>query len=1323
MMGMNHDFLSGNFVGYPLEENTLLSHRDFNLKKYKINPLKNNIFNNYGDSSKELDDLREYKRITTQKIKRYESTIYSYKNQIRNLKKDMFHGEVNIQLISVFVNAICDIIEYLCSDINKTVLSTLPFIHTILNSISLRDKQIYHCSKLIHATLTQINNENKINNNEKIIQEEENKIYQFSSHKLQDLEWLASETNDKGWLAVGDRWELCKRDLKWLCVETNNRSWLLYRNVWENSSNDLKYLSVLFDDKKWLNLYNIWNFVPLSLKLRAISLKDPHICKPSLNEIMLKDDDIYKINILELNSDISNILKRNYLKYKSNDKMNDFSLRNTFHQHDYSIDENENELLTEYGKIKKRENILEKSLKYNLCTIEEENIPKGNENGLVLKFLPRKLIKDGNTSKHMEKEKVNSLKKEPFTKVLKKIPILALKNENNNNNGIKKSINIPIKPPVKHEENYINKKNPIINKINKNIIDNKSIIPKVVENLQEKKIKLELSEEGFDTKQNILKEIPKNTAIKSLVNKQIMEKNKNEHIETKEFLKQNSNKEIQENKIMNNKEQKLNNDKKEKDIVNKIKQKCIVPEKKILNNLKKENMSIKLPQSGLNLLKKKETEQKSEYTTKKNIPTKMAAPLSILPKIKEENLKKSAAVLKSNFSKENILGINKNNDFHENESDNILNEKSINNKNGNTIPKVTTPTKIVPPINNLSKIKEKNAKKVPAILKKTFPKENMLELNKNGNTQINESNSILHECDDENKNIVNITDNLPNINSCDLKTIKRKESVLRTHAFINNEKEIKINVSQKIEDPKKESQNVVTNYFTDLFNAFNFVTKKDEDDEISNENKHIEVEKDEDDEISNEDKHIEVEKDENEEKKNEEDSYKEEKKNPLKEKNYLKSENKDSNKEGICLKDKENLKKEENKSEEGKKDINDEKNNSIKEEKCLKDKEYLKKEENKLEEEKKDIKNEKKNSMKEEKYLKKKSSDSKLKKKYKKEKKKDLREKGHDLRKKETYSEEKEIDQLEEEKDSRRKKKDSEKKVRDLEGEKKHIGEKGKYSKEEEKGSKEKIKNLENKEYIKGKEEYLNELKKDLKEVEDLKKEIKDLEKIEKDLKEKKKNSKEKGDLDKKKNDSKEEKNSEKKDLEEKKKENEEIVKKEISDDSNEKKMKLKSIKSIRNINSNKYSIKINLKSYSNKGILLKTENTLDSENETDTKYSEKKLEYKNRKISLDIEKERKNETLDEICVESKTNYPKNKSILLEKPSAKFTKNKPSSILQKLLDSDLSDFDSSSKKMTADEIAKHTNASLQISVKRKASLSSIKVKSKLMQKPKPLFNL
>lgn len=69
-----------------------------------------------------------------------------------------------------------------------------------------------------------MNCKNVVNDKYEILREENEKDYDLRTHKLDDLEWLACETNDKGWLAISDRWETCPKDLKWLCVKRNNRS-------------------------------------------------------------------------------------------------------------------------------------------------------------------------------------------------------------------------------------------------------------------------------------------------------------------------------------------------------------------------------------------------------------------------------------------------------------------------------------------------------------------------------------------------------------------------------------------------------------------------------------------------------------------------------------------------------------------------------------------------------------------------------------------------------------------------------------------------------------------------------------------------------------------------------------------------------------------------------------------------------------------------------------------------------------------------------------------------------------------------------------------
>lgn len=105
-----------------------------------------------------------------------------------------------------------------------------------------------------------------------------------------------------------------------------------------------------------------------------------------------------------------------------------------------------------------------------------------------------------------------------------------------------------------------------------------------------------------------------------------------------------------------------------------------------------------------------------------------------------------------------------------------------------------------------------------------------------------------------------------------------------------------------------------------------------------------------------------------------------------------------------------------------------------------------------------------------------------------------------------------------------------------------------------------------------------------------------------------------------------------------------------------------------------------------------------------------------------------KNQSNSYICKDPILHFytNKNKSSFLKESSDSFMENNHSNILQKVLDSDLSNFNNmNKKKMTADEIAKHANASLYITVKRKASQSSLtnssKIIPKIKEKPKLSF--
>lgn len=162
---------------------------------------------------------------------------------------------------------------------------------------------------------------------------------------------------------------------------------------------------------------------------------------------------------------------------------------------------------------------------------------------------------------------------------------------------------------------------------------------------------------------------------------------------------------------------------------------------------------------------------------------------------------------------------------------------------------------------------------------------------------------------------------------------------------------------------------------------------------------------------------------------------------------------------------------------------------------------------------------------------------------------------------------------------------------------------------------------------------------------------------------------------------------------------------------------KLQYIKTLRSLTFNKFPIKNNLKGYTIKKELL-------------TKIKKKNNEEKWISMENDESKlnQSKNQSNSYICKDPILHFytNKNKSSFLKESSDSFMENNHSNILQKVLDSDLSNFNNmNKKKMTADEIAKHANASLYITVKRKASQSSLtnssKIIPKIKEKPKLSF--
>ncbi|EUT88262.1 hypothetical protein PFAG_01723 [Plasmodium falciparum Santa Lucia] len=815
-----------------------------------------NNFNNY-EYLKELDDLREYKRITSQKIKKYESSIYSYKNQLRNVnKKKLDGGKINLKLINIFVNNICDIIEYLCSDINKSVLSVLPFIHTILNTSPIRDKKIYECSKLIHITLTQLNCKNVVNDKYEILREENEKDYDLRTHKLDDLEWLACETNDKGWLAISDRWETCPKDLKWLCVKRNNRSWILYRHIWENSSDDLKYIAILFDDKKWLHLYKIWKLIPLTLKFKAINSRDVNICKPSLSEIIFNDiysnniysnniynNDIYNNDIyndkkfVNINSYDSSSIKNNY---RTSSMMGNYYLRyNNMNMYKNCMDKN---ILSSklYENMQKREDSLEESLKYDLYKAQKKKkADDSNKDEHILKHtntkkgvtqkgadnLNDKLL----TSKEIEKDKKEN---ESFKKfmissdnckngIIHSIHEYKEDKEKQNDTDSRVVIQKGMSKSVLHEEREVIKKKEQDQKNEKDGKDDKRDI------LSHKQLDINIINNRLNSK-FILKRSYKENFIKSMlfnkinVQQKVDTNNDNDNDNDNDNNNNNNNSDKYEEKNKSNEEKKKQVDKND------------IPEYKIseINILKNED--IKTNKQKIQLLEKKESEKgknKEIEKTMNNIQKKKLPSLKNLLKMKEEYYFKkfSKMIIKKSILEECVSSIKKkqNSKCIEN-FDDSSNDEFIDTKHGNSIKYDEKISKRTVPLvlNKLSKIKLNNTKKFPILIKKQNFKEHIINIKekdafktnkKSTNNLYLENMQLKRNCD---KHIFKTG------MSNDIQDVVPKETLLMGEFFKSediNEKEIEINKEQKDEDIKKEDQGMVTNYFTDLLNAFNFV--------------------------------------------------------------------------------------------------------------------------------------------------------------------------------------------------------------------------------------------------------------------------------------------------------------------------------------------------------------------------------------------------------------------------------------------------------------------------------------------------------------------
>ncbi|VTZ75454.1 conserved Plasmodium protein, unknown function [Plasmodium yoelii] len=751
MIGVNHDFLSGNFLGYPLEENNTISYKNLRLNKKKGNLKTPNYHEDY---LIELNELKEYKRLASQKIKKYEDCVYSYKNQIRNLKSNAGQAKnINVQLIDVFINAICDIIEHICLNIHKPVLHSLPLIHTILTSISIRDKKIYQCTKLIHIILTKLNSKHVVRYNGSGIKEEENEQIGLTSHKLQDLEWLSSETNDKGWLAIVDRWELCKRDLKWLCVKTNNRSWLLYRHLWEKSSNDLKYIAVLFDDKTWLHLCNIWNSVPLSIKLKAISLKDPSICQPTLKEIILNDDDVYKNNTISALSKILNItnLENSYLISQSNHRESNNSPRYIDHTYKQFTGKNNLEIFPEKVQIIKG-GILEELLLDNINEIDKTNCKEDFHRNSVTtaeKMSERKQIDESNDSKEekyddkkIQKENGDPIEKNNFITPLKDVPKSFVKSKNIENSGYIRKKNYV---PLKFIEKYKNK-NPLEQKLftkkseTNVILNNKNDL--TCENTIGKITKMNKSKSGLNSKLILKKSSETNIykndiSVKADVDKDVMK------IESLDKQDISINKTIGE--TVTEKITEENNNIISEVVKNNRMKTSVKPlgkniSKKFITELKAVNVN------DISLIEKKNVNfSKLEKIVKKPALFSVKNLIKVKEKIfekknislKKENLEKNKCSPEGNCSENPDTT---HNNINTQVSNTSLSEKCGEKKGENEFKTSQEKKKENPMIYKLLKLKEQNGKKSSIMLKK------------NTNHQSNETNGTSKERKDLNEN-------------------------------------------------------------------------------------------------------------------------------------------------------------------------------------------------------------------------------------------------------------------------------------------------------------------------------------------------------------------------------------------------------------------------------------------------------------------------------------------------------------------------------------------------------------------------------------------
>ncbi|XP_053993007.1 uncharacterized protein LOC128884041 isoform X2 [Hylaeus volcanicus] len=98
---------------------------------------------------------------------------------------------------------------------------------------------------------------------------------------IEDLQFLARQTNDTTWMSLADRWKKAPLDLKWLCICTKDKVWLAYKSLYLQAPLDLRYISVLTHDPRWLHNCRTWCMTCMEQRLLGIARRDPAVARPN----------------------------------------------------------------------------------------------------------------------------------------------------------------------------------------------------------------------------------------------------------------------------------------------------------------------------------------------------------------------------------------------------------------------------------------------------------------------------------------------------------------------------------------------------------------------------------------------------------------------------------------------------------------------------------------------------------------------------------------------------------------------------------------------------------------------------------------------------------------------------------------------------------------------------------------------------------------------------------------------------------------------------------------------------------------------------------